>query len=123
MAEEIKTCETCWHSYSNPGYEPCASCGGDCSNWEPINTKKVIVIEEMTRIGKEAEKKYFTVTVALHRTNPCSGFEIMTSTNVLNYYFTDGGIFCAEMDNGEWFMCPKENIHHVKVQQTYKKEN
>ena len=120
MAEEIKTCETCWHGYSNPGYEPCASCGDDCSKWESINTKKVI--EEMTGIGKEPEKKYFTITITLLQADPCSGFKTMTSKNVLNYYFTDNGIFYAEMDNGEWFMCPKENVHYIKVQQTYKKE-
>jgi hypothetical protein len=127
MAEETKHCGTCKYGYLGPGYEPCKSCGDDCSKWEsdadgiipiPVDMRFTTVDET-----KESEKKYFSVIVTLLQADPCSGFKTMTSTNVLNYYFTDGGIFYAEMDNGDWFMCPKENIHHVKVQQTYKKEN
>lgn len=34
MAEEIRRhCGTCEHGYLGPGYEPCKSCGNDCSNW------------------------------------------------------------------------------------------
>ena len=79
----------------------------------PMDINKIVVREE---------KKRYTVNVTLLQADPYGGFKTMVSKNVLNYYFTDGGIFYAEMDNGEWFMCPKENIHYIKVQQTYKKE-
>lgn len=28
------TCETCKNNLLGPGYEPCASCDDNCSNWE-----------------------------------------------------------------------------------------
>ena len=34
MAEETKQCGTCRYGYLGPGYEPCKSCGNDCSKWE-----------------------------------------------------------------------------------------
>ena len=118
MVEETKHCGTCKYGYLGPGYEPCKSCGDDCSSWEAQDG--VIPVPEDVKIVEVPEKKLYTVILTLLQADPCSGFKTMTSTNVLNYYFTDGGIFYAEMDNGDWFMCPKENIHYVKVQSTYK---
>lgn len=121
MAEELKKhCGTCKHAYLGPGYEPCKSCSDDCSNWEERDG--IIPVPENVKIVEVYEKKLYTVTIILLQVDQCSGFKSMVSTNVLNYYFMNNGVFCAEMDNGELFMCPKENIHYIKVQQTYKKE-
>lgn len=54
MAENTKHCGTCKYGYLGPGYEPCKSCGDDCSNWEaqdevvpiPMDIKHIAIREE-----------------------------------------------------------------------------
>ena len=50
---ETKHCGTCKHGYLGPGYEPCKSCGDDCSNWEV--GLEIVSVEEHC---KEPEKNY-----------------------------------------------------------------
>ena len=61
MAGCIKTCETCRHGYLGPGYQPCMSCGDDCSNWEP-NAK---FVEE--RLGEAPTYTYFVSYTATNQ--------------------------------------------------------
>lgn len=53
---ETKHCGTCKHGYLGPGYEPCKSCGDDCSNWEV--GLKIVSVEEQC---KEPEKYMYFV--------------------------------------------------------------
>lgn len=55
MAEETKHCGNCKYAYLGPGYEPCKSCGNDCSKWEsdvcgiipiPVDMRYVVTKEE-----------------------------------------------------------------------------
>lgn len=52
MAENTKHCGTCEHAYLGPGYEPCASCGEDCSNWNAA--LQIVPVQD----SKEPEKNY-----------------------------------------------------------------
>lgn len=52
MAENTKHCGTCKYGYLGPGYEPCKSCGDDCSSWEV--GLEIVAVEER----REEPEKY-----------------------------------------------------------------
>lgn len=58
MAEEIrKQCGTCKYAYLGPGYEPCKSCGDDCSKWES-DSDGIIPMPVDMRFSTITEKNY-----------------------------------------------------------------
>lgn len=95
MAEETKHCGTCKYGYLSSGYEPCKSCGDDCSNWEV--GLKIVSMEEQ---GKEPEKYKYYVTYC-----------------VVNI----GHVFWAIIERGSKISSPKD-IREIVVILARKKE-
>ena len=119
MAENTKHCGTCKYGYLGPGYEPCKSCGDDCSNWEgqdgviPVpeeyNTRKAI--EKMLGI----EKKLYNVTVVLRERDPLTGSQFIIFETAVNAGYKDSEVFTVTGVNGEYLFIPKDRVQYIKA--------
>lgn len=108
-----KHCGSCKYGYLGPGYEPCKSCGDNCSNWEPDGG--VIPVPENVKILEKPEKKLVSVKVEMVQRDSISGCYAMDIPQVSKIDYGRNGVVVIEDVYGQTYIFPEKQVQYVKI--------